>query len=68
MKVKNGYKIEKFPNFYYTKNHNGITQCSGEINKFFLEMDWENRGVVWEIDHIKPCASFDLTNIEQQKE
>lgn len=37
-------------------------------NKFLLEMDWENRGVVWEIDHIKPCASLDLTNIEQQKE
>ena len=36
---QNGYKIEKFPNFYYTKNHNGITQCSGEINKFFLEYE-----------------------------
>jgi hypothetical protein len=31
-------------------------------------MTWENHGVIWEIDHTKPCAAFDLTNLEQQKE
>ena len=29
-------------------------------------MSWENHGK-WHIDHVKPCASFDLTQSEQQK-
>jgi hypothetical protein len=36
--------------------------------QFLPEMTWENHGEIWEIDHTKPCASFDLTDIEQQKE
>lgn len=35
-------------------------------SKFLPEMSWENHGVVWEIDHIIPCSSFDLT-IEQNQ-
>ena len=35
---------------------------------FFPEMNWKNFGEIWEIDHIKPCSSFDLTNLEQQKQ
>ena len=31
-------------------------------------MDWKNWGTVWEIDHIKPCSSFDLTNLDHQKQ
>ena len=28
-------------------------------------MSWENYGVVWEIDHVKPLSSFDLTQQDQ---
>lgn len=34
---------------------------------FTSEMNWENYGPVWHIDHIKPCAAFDLTDPEQQR-
>ena len=29
-------------------------------------MSWANRGHVWQIDHIKPVASFDLTDPDQR--
>jgi|LakMenEpi03Aug12_release.lakeMendotaPanAssembly.Ray.scaffolds.fasta_scaffold02273_60 hypothetical protein len=35
-------------------------------SKFIDGMNWDNYGQ-WHIDHIKPCSSFDLTNLEQQK-
>ena len=36
-------------------------------NKFTPEMDWSNYGSYWELDHIKPCDLFDLSNLEEQK-
>lgn len=38
--------------------------------QFLPEMTWENHGQgegMWNIDHIVPCASFDLTNEDQQR-
>lgn len=37
-------------------------------NQFRDGMNWENYGKVWQVDHIIPCAAFDLTKEEQQKE
>lgn len=31
-------------------------------------MNWENHGEVWELDHIKPISSYDLTQDDQLKE
>jgi len=37
-------------------------------NQFKEGMTWDNHGTVgWQIDHIKPCDSFDLTKEEEQK-
>ena len=47
--------------------------CTIDELKAFLEfqfdenMSWDNHGKYWSIDHVIPCASFDMSNIEEQK-
>ena len=37
-------------------------------SKFKLDMSWNNYGIYgWHIDHIKPCASFDLSKPSEQR-
>ncbi|SIP85958.1 Hypothetical protein PACV_243 [Pacmanvirus A23] len=51
-----------------------LLDCEPEFLKLYLElqftpqMTWDNYGSYWHIDHIKPCASFDLMNPEHQKQ
>lgn len=58
--VKNGKSLE-------------LLGCSIEQYKKYLEkqfdkkMSWSNYGKYWEIDHIKPCNSFDLILAENQQ-
>ncbi len=37
-------------------------------NQFLPPFTWENHGEIWEIDHIKSCASFNLLDENQRKE
>lgn len=51
-----------------------ISGCSIDFLKGYLEarfkegMTWSNWGKIWHIDHIIPCAEFDLTDSEQQRQ
>ena len=45
-----------------------IDDLKNHLEKQFSDkMTWENYGD-WHIDHIRPCISFDLTDIKQQEE
>lgn len=68
--VKNNRKCESTEN---------LTGCSIEFLKQYLQfqfttgMSWDNYGRIknircWEIDHKKPCASFDLSKESEQRE
>ncbi len=42
-------------------------QLRAHLEKSFTkEMTWENYGPVWHVDHIRPCATFDLTDPMEQ--
>lgn len=59
---------------YKTDHMEKLLGCTFEEAKIHIEkqflpgMTWENHSLYgWHIDHIRPCASFDLTDPEQQK-
>lgn len=75
--VKNRIRLNLGTRLYLAvqKKHGNtmeLTGCSKDDLYAHLEtnftegMNWENYGK-WHIDHIKPCASFDLTKEEEQK-
>ncbi len=46
-----------------------VAQAMLHIEKQFRRgMSWDNFGVVWEIDHIRPCRSFNLKQAAQRAE
>jgi hypothetical protein len=60
---------------YKFTHFNNLLGCSVEQLKQHLEqqfkpgMSWENYGYYgWHIDHIRPCASFDLSKPDKQKQ
>lgn len=44
-----------------------ITLLKHLESQFRPGMSWENYGPVWHVDHITPCAIFNLNDPEQQK-
>jgi hypothetical protein len=50
-----------------------LVGCSDKFLRFHIEskfqsgMSWDNYGE-WHVDHIRPCASFDLSDREQMKQ
>lgn len=58
-----------------TKSNHSIELLGCSINefkkylevKFDINMNWGNYGKYWNIDHIRPCSSFDLSDTDQQK-
>lgn len=62
--IKMGYKSKKSLSLTGCANWNELKTYIE--SKFLDGMTWENYGE-WHIDHIIPCASFDLTVEEEQK-
>lgn len=71
-RIRSATKVANVKKFTST---NILLGCSMEFFKQYIEskfttgMTWENRGVYgWHLDHIIPCSSFDLSDLEQQKQ
>lgn len=46
-----------------------ISELRTHLESLFVPgMTWENHGPVWHVDHVKPCARFDLSDPAQQRE
>lgn len=44
-----------------------VHQLQEHLEKQFTpEMNWDNYGSYWHVDHIRPCASFDLSRRKEQ--
>ena len=69
-RIASAFKAAKVPK---KSKFTSLLGCSFEQAKMHIEnqfqewMSWDNHGE-WHIDHIRPCASFDLTDPKQLKE
>jgi len=71
-RIRDGVKDQGAEKFFHS---NELIGCSFKFLRDYLEtmfqegMFWGNHGSKgWHIDHIRPCASFKLTDPEQQKQ
>lgn len=61
------YKVSK-KDFVLSHLGISISKFVEYLEKQFLpEMNWDNHGKIWEIDHIIPCASFNLLDENECK-
>jgi len=61
--------LKHYKNEHHMLDRIGCTPAELKIHlesQFTEGMTWDNYGK-WHVDHIIPCASFDLTDLEQQK-
>jgi hypothetical protein len=64
--IKNAAVVKSGPTFE-------LLGCTPDDVRVFLEaefsqgMTWDNYGKEWHVDHIKPCARFNLEDPEEQK-
>lgn len=73
-KLRMNYR-QKLRNFIFKgwnkKDYSEMFGCKREFFLHWLEynfnknMNWNNYGSIWQLDHIKPCSSYDLTNDEE---
>jgi len=55
-----------------SKRSSDLIGCTWDQLKMHLQcqfepwMTWDNYGTEWHVDHIKPCAAFDLSNPQEQ--
>ena len=70
-RILRGIKLQRATKAYKTAELIGcsVPDLRKHIeSQFDDKMTWENHGLRgWHIDHIKPCAAFDLTRPEEQK-
>lgn len=66
-------RIQRVLKSYKSMRTNQLIGCTPKFFKDWLEhqfdskMSWDNYGTYWHIDHVTPCNSFDLTNLDEQK-
>jgi hypothetical protein len=76
IKVVNGLRSRLRELVLHRASHmNDLIGCTGQQLVAHLEaqflpgMNWDNYGLFgWHVDHIRPCASFDFSDPEQQRQ